>query len=272
MRNSNKNIVLIMLMFLFCISVGYAAINRMLNITGSSEILKNTWDIYFENVQVVNGSVDATLPVIDAATKSTVNFNVVLNLPGDFYEFTVDVVNDGTIDAMIESITKTLELTEEQKKYMNYKLEYQNGEEINSKQLVEAGEFVRLKVRVEYRKDLTELDLPTTTQTLNLGFTLNYVQADYSGSLISVKDNGIKKTLMTFTIDGKTYYAEQNSLWSTWKEIPEYNVDGFEYNDTGELTIDNGCSAIYDPTYSIYINNDDEITENGVYELRDIPC
>ena len=119
----------------------------------------------------------------------SINFNFMLNLPGDFYEFTVDVVNKGTIDAMIESFEKTPELTEEQAKYLNYIIEYQNGEQLGVNQVVKAGESVRLKVVVEYRKDLNEEDLPTIDNMLNLGFTVNYVQADNNS--ISVNDNGI---------------------------------------------------------------------------------
>ena len=188
-RKSKKNYILLIIFILFGVSAGYAVINRTLNITGNTEITKNTWDIYFDNVKVKAGSVTSNLPVIDTTTKATVNFNTVLNLPGEYYEFSIDVVNSGTIDAMIESIIKTPELTTEQEKYLNYIIEYQNREQITSKQLVEKDSFVRIRVRVEYRKDITEFELPITSQSLNLGFSLNYVQADSIGT--SVKDNGV---------------------------------------------------------------------------------
>ena len=112
-------------------------------------------------------------------------------MPGDFYEFTIDVVNDGSIDAMIDGVSKTPTLTTEQAKYLNYIVEYQNGESINTKQLVSKESFVRLKVRVEFRKDITASDLPTTSETLNLAFTVNYVQSDETGS--NVTNNGVMK-------------------------------------------------------------------------------
>ena len=95
---------------------------------------------------------------------------------------------------MIESITKEPELTEAQQKYLNYIIEYQNGESINTKQLVSKESFVRLKVRVEFRKDITASDLPTTSETLNLAFTVNYVQAEETGT--TVPDNGVQKKLI----------------------------------------------------------------------------
>ena len=192
MKRKNKTIYIIFVFVgLFCISIGYAAINRTLNITGNSEVKENTWDIHFENLQVSTGSVTATTPPTVNGTNPSIGFSFQLDLPGDFYEFTVDVVNEGSIDAMIDSINKTPALTDIQAKYLNYIIEYQNGVQITTKQLVKAGEFVRLKVLVEYRTDLNEEDLPTITETLNLGFSVNFVQAD--NTAINVKDNGLVK-------------------------------------------------------------------------------
>ena len=194
-KNNNFYLFLIILSF-FIISVGYAVINRTLTINGNSEVKQNTWDIHFENIQVITGSVASVkIPTIDN-TKLSIDFSFNLDLPGDFYEFTVDVKNAGTIDAMIDSINKTPELTETQQKYLNYVIEYQSGELVKTKQVVKAGELVRLKVRVEYRTDITEFDLPTTTQNLNLGFVVNYVQADSTG--IVVENNGIKITPISY--------------------------------------------------------------------------
>ena len=68
--------------------------------------------------------------------------------------------------------------------------------------MVKSGEFVRLKVRIEYKKDITSEDLPTETEALSLGFTINYLQADERGVL--VKDNGIKKLINIISGDGLT--------------------------------------------------------------------
>ena len=120
MRRKNKNIYILIIIFILGISIGYAAMNKSLNITGSSNVLKNTWDIYFSNPLVTSGSVNNDLPVIDSDTKTTVNFSTILYLPGVFYEFSIDVVNAGTIDAMLVSVENTINLTDEQKKYIDY--------------------------------------------------------------------------------------------------------------------------------------------------------
>ena len=238
MRRKNKSIyVILVILVLLGVSLGYAAINRTLNIIGNSEVKQNTWDIHFENIQVKKGSVEATKPIINNINLS-IEFNFLLNLPGDFYEFTVDVVNDGTIDAMIDSVNKTPELSSEQKKYLNYIVEYQNGEQISSNQLVKSKEFVRLKVRVEYKTDITEFDLPITEQSLSLGFVVNYVQAEES-IVKSIANNGIKIEPVTYktlkigtvvTIGSEQFYVigfEEDNV----KLLAKYNLYvGGEYN------------------------------------------
>ena len=154
-------------------------------------------------------------------------------MPGDFYEFTIDVVNNGSIDAMIDSVTKEPTLTETQAKYLNYIIEYQNGESINTKQLVSKESFVRLKVRVEFRKDITASDLPTTSETLNLSFTVNYVQSD--GTASSVADNGVYDP---YKIGNEKCFGSEcfyiiSSTEETVTMLAKYNLYvGGEYNSS----------------------------------------
>ena len=192
-RKTLYMILSIVLISIFSLTIVYAALSVTLNIQGNAEVVASKWDIHLDNVKVTSGSVSGTDPSITSPTTAT--FSTTLNMPGDFYEFTIDVVNDGSIDAMIDSVTKEPALTTNQAKYLNYIIEYQNGESISTKQLVSKNSYVRLKVRVEYRKDITALDLPTTSETLNLSFTVNYVQSDASGS--SVTDNGVEVPLMS---------------------------------------------------------------------------
>ena len=170
------------------LTVVYAALSTTLNINGNAEVTAANWDIYLDNVQLNSNSATTNAPTI--TNKTTASFQTTLSKPGDFYEFTIDVVNNGSIDAMIDSVTKTPELSDTQKKYLNYIVEYQNGESIATKQLVAKKSFVRLKVKVEYRKDLIAADLPTTAETLNLSFKVNYTQSDDSNENTTIDNNG----------------------------------------------------------------------------------
>lgn len=179
-------ILFLVIVSVFTLSIAYAALSVTLDIVGSAQVNASNWDIHLNNVVVTNGSVNSTAPNITGG--NSLNFSATLTKPGDFYEFTVDVVNGGTIDAMIENVTKTPELTVDQAKFLKYEVSYANGESIANKQAIAAGVTMPIKVRVEYRKDLVASDLPTGQVQLTLGLVLDYVQSDGTGN--NVNNNG----------------------------------------------------------------------------------
>ena len=168
---------------IFTLTIAYSALSAVLTISGNARVSAADWDIYLSNPRVTNGSATTNLPVIK--TSSTLEFETTLNMPGDFYEFVVDVVNGGDIDAMIENVVKTPDLTAEQAKFLKYEITYQNNESITTKQLLAKDTTMPIKVRVEYRKDLNNSDLPTGQVVLDLSLTLEYVQSDGSGSIVN---------------------------------------------------------------------------------------
>ena len=174
--------LLFILLLIVIISVGFSAISATLSITGNSTIARNRWDVHFENVQVKSGSATASAPVI-SNNDTQVTYNVTLNMPGDYYEFTVDAVNEGTIDAMIQTFSNT-GLTEAQEKYLSYSIKYADGIGVANKHLLSHGSTETYKVRVEYRTDLEATDLPGSDQTISLTFSVTYEQADSTAVVV----------------------------------------------------------------------------------------
>ena len=171
-------------------------------------------------------------------------------MPGDFYEFVVDVVNAGDIDAVIENVVKTPELTAEQAKFLKYEVSYQNGESITTKQLLAKDTTMPIKVRVEYRKDLSSTDLPTGQVQLTLGLVLDYVQSDETGT--TVKDNGVYNPVSAngsldaigtvVTIGDQQFYTI-GTEGDNVKLLSMYNLYvGNQYDD------DNGVVPLASPT------------------------
>ena len=178
-KNKRKVRYLILVLLLLFISIGYSYLNSTLNITGTSTINNPTWDIHWENVEVKTGSVSATTPTIDT-NKTTVNYSVTLTIPGEYYEFTVDAVNAGTIDGMVSVVSNKLNGTEitTLPNYLEYSVSYSDGVSIAQNHLLESGTSEKYKVHVGYKKDISVSDIPSTAQTLNLSFSVTYVQAD----------------------------------------------------------------------------------------------
>ena len=174
----NQKLIAIAVLLLLVISVGYAALSTTLQINGTANVASNTWLIYFTNVDITTGSVTATtVPTTSGTSTTSLTWEVNLQTPGDFYEYYVDVKNDGTIDSMIGSLSNT-SLTTNQAKYLNYNVTYDDGATIEQYDKLDAGETVTLKVRVEYKTDLNPEDLPSDPSTVTLTYTSNYVQAD----------------------------------------------------------------------------------------------
>ena len=186
-----KNSVMLLLVLLLAISVGFAVLATTLKINGSTNITKQTWDIYWDNVANQKG-VTTTKPTITAdgnVAKSLVSWTVTLNKPGDFYEFTVDAVNAGTLDAMITNIDYKLNgatMSNENKlpSYIKYSVTYDDGIDIALNQMLPKATTTptkeTYKVRIEYDKELVEnsdVNNQADNLTYDLAFSVTYGQA-----------------------------------------------------------------------------------------------
>lgn len=182
MSASTLSILLLSVAFLV-MSVGFASYTQKLDLNGTVTAKKALWKVQFQDSSYVETakSVAATNKTL---TGTNMTYEVTLN-PGEFYEFTVNVENAGTIAATLNNITLST-LTEAQAKYIKYTLTY-NGQEYTattsglSLDLAAATNDVPtevpVKVRVEYFFPENATDLPTTEDvTLNLTASLNYVQ------------------------------------------------------------------------------------------------
>ena len=197
-QNSRKKSLKYLLVLLLLISVGYAAIATTLKINGTATVKSSKWDVYWEptSISVTQGSVAATgddaAHVTNNTTKDEVAFNVELDEPGDFYEFTVDAVNNGSLDAVIaeDGVVKKVYTdaahTQELSvlpDYLEYEVVYAENDGV-----IDEGQTLAkksnntpttkaYKVRVKYRDDIDKSVLnESTTQTLYFVFNVNYVQ------------------------------------------------------------------------------------------------
>ena len=224
MKNRKRRDYLgLLLLLVVGLSVGYALLRTNLTINGTSKIKGNTWDIHFENLNVTDGSVELSTDDVAAAIGSNtteVSYTVTLNQPGDFYGFTVDAVNAGSIDGMVESVTSKLNDTviTTLPAYLDYSVSYSDGVEILPNQYLKAGESETYKVRIEFKKDISSSDLPTTVQTLTLDFGVAYIQADNTATEVEHLLNGIVYTVNKY--DSNVTNPKDNAVWLN-QEYPE---------------------------------------------------
>ena len=252
-RKVNKPLLYFVFFVFASVTVGYAALSTTLSITGKGTLSKNSWDIHFENLVIVdNGaSVVTTAPTIDS-TKTKVSFNITLSKPGDSYEFTVDAVNKGTIDAMLSGFSAT-SLTTNQQKYLTYTVTYSDGATISTKDYLKKGTSETIRVRVRFKDDLTATDLPSSAETLNLTATFVYVQADSTAkerakpSILCIRDNtATSEDLML----GDKLYCDVNGD-GTYNESTEifYYLKDLDSDSTSAVLIYNNVTS---PDYVAY--------------------
>lgn len=175
-KRNNKGLVLLLLLILG-ISIGYAALTANLNINGTSTIGKASWDVHFENLQKNEGNVTATTEAAIDENKMTIDYTVDLAEPGDFYEFTVDVKNGGTLDAKLSDLPTMTGVSTEQDVYVNYTATYADGTPVKAGDVLAKKESKTIKVRVEYDRTITADQLPEAEQSLALAYSMNYIQA-----------------------------------------------------------------------------------------------
>ncbi|MBP5678772.1 MAG: hypothetical protein J6X28_02965 [Bacilli bacterium] len=182
MHNCKKKIFIFLFVgIILFLTIGYALLTSQLTINGSSVIQDTRWDIHFENLVVKEESAPLTegdYPAeINASNNTLITYTITLQLPGDFYEFTVDVSNAGTIPGKVSVVSLT-GIDSAYENIVDYSTRYTYAYDVQTGDLLNPGSKKNLTVRVEYKKDITSSDLPSSDLTLNLQFSVTYIQSD----------------------------------------------------------------------------------------------
>lgn len=176
-----KGVMLLLVIAVILMTVGFAAYSQTLNINGNVTVKGSPWNVHY-----VNGTVTPSANSVTATAASVTNtdftFTVTLEKPGDFYEATVTVKNEGTITAYLNKVTMST-LTTEQAKYLTYTVTYdstaytQTTDGIDNVSLAANG-TVPVKVRVEYKSNTAQADLPANDVTVQVSGSLDYSSED----------------------------------------------------------------------------------------------
>ena len=178
-----KHKILFFILLLCFLEMGYAFLRTELKINGIANINDMRWNVYFNNLVINPNSVALSTGNTAASistNKTEVTYAVTLKEPGDFYEFTVDAVNDGSMDAMIDTISSKMggvEITT-LPTYMEYSVTYDEGVELSPNQYLKAGETETYKVHIGFKKDIDVSDLTGQIESKSFSFSVAYVQAD----------------------------------------------------------------------------------------------
>ncbi len=168
-------------------SIGFAAYATTLTIGGGSNgsnvsnaTFKKAWDVHYD-ADSKQETVGADLGEITSADATNVTFTATLQKPGDTYTFTIPVVNDGTINANLSSITMST-LTAAQQNYIDYTIQFMGATYTVSNGSITgvtlaAGATQTMTVTVSYKSTATQAQLPEEDDVVNFYAALNFTDS-----------------------------------------------------------------------------------------------
>ena len=231
------------------ITIGFAALATTLKINGSTTITKNTWLIYWDNIANQSGVTPTDIDIIDEDVNhpdNIVTFEVTFDKPGDYFEFEVDAVNAGTLDAEIISI---------EKKYNNT--------------LIPAVEDPEHRVVPAYLKyEVTYADtgepavgdkLAKRTDATHFTTRTYKIRVEYDREAVTNSDINTQNGNVTHTFSLEVEYGQ-----ATPEAAP---VMGDFENDEWDTIVSNGCSA-----YNIGDTKEVDLGSLGTHTVRIANC
>ena len=215
MGKKNKKILMLLILMMLLVGIGYASLKLQLTITGTTTIKNNNFSIKFANIVEKEGSVTPTKAATIGSDNISVSFDVILSNPGEFYGFNLDIVNDGSLSAVIESFNKTV-LTEEQQKYLSYEINYVDGTAINIGDFLGENETNTISVLISYKENPEEMP-STSEQTLNFSFSINFVEGVEPSEVVRTTLNSHAQALpddLTSTTNLYTALTPKNGYYT----------------------------------------------------------
>ena len=267
-RRNNSKIFIIILILL--ISIGFAYLSQTLNINGAANIFGNSWKVIWDDtsINVVNGSVSSTTPTVDE-NKTTVTYNVTLNNPGDYYEFSIDAYNQGTLDAMINLVTITYKENDTEitlPEGIKHTISYADGTEIAKKDLLKAGEKQKYYINIEYGRNVSESTVISTNRTISVTVKIDYEQADNTANEKVINNDTLCLNNKHLEITSNTVCKRATTLHTEIcdRDDTDYCIaDGYNKGDT---IIYGNCGTIN--TLSSGDAFDCDLTGNGTFDER----
>ena len=197
--------LIIFLLILF-ISIGFAYLSTNLSLFGTGIFKQNSWDIYFDNVDEETYKTDI-VSAASVSNKVTINASINLMQPKSTYTMYADIVNDGSIDAMLDSWTINNDMDTDESKVFDINLTYADGVELTKYDLLSKESVDSIKLTVVYKDDISNSELLTSDGSLNISITLNYVQADED-----VRERSTGDIIVTYNYNDTFNFANGESM------------------------------------------------------------
>lgn len=201
MNNKKLSITLIVLsLTIVFITVGYAAYSTVLNINGTAKINKSVWSVHYlkDSINVLSGTdsgytlvAPTSIPVLNS-DQTGVSFETELSI-NESTAFTVDVINDGTFNARVNSINLKVASKSENdanyttlanvgnNKWSNDYLDFYVVWDADNKNILDTLDFEpsttkKMRVVVRYKQPENDKLLPSQDMYFKFDIDVEYTQ------------------------------------------------------------------------------------------------
>ena len=188
-KNSKKDILLILLLLfmifiLSIVTVTYTFNSKIIDIVGFTGVYRETsWKVDFDNISLDReGSI--YVEDISASNTSIKDFDITFIRPGDAFTIRLDIVNNGTLDAKLETFkisnivctyNNGSSADDYCDKHISYSIKYKDGSSIKKDDVLEAGETKTVVFKMSYADNAPVLyDEVISIDDMNMSFV--YVQ------------------------------------------------------------------------------------------------
>lgn len=205
--NNKYLLIALFVLLIGGVSVGFALISSYVQIKGNAKIGAVNWSVHFENpntnmpnnVELIttncgeSGQPECDVaPHITNASATEAEWSVTLSQPGNQYSFSIDVYNEGTLNAKLTGVSApegyNLDLTNDQKTAFEYTITSTNIDNVGGALpatsttagagetlVLKAGKKYRLTFFIKYKDSITAEQIPAS-QTIKLGYKLDFQQ------------------------------------------------------------------------------------------------
>lgn len=212
MDTKRKRITFGLILLVLFISIGYAVLTTVFNVNSSVSLSKVSFNIHFDNVVISEGNKAEVAEGNDARitndAKTEITFAVSLKKLGDYYSFTTDIINEGTIPGKVKSIDLN-GLSDSQKKLLKYDVYYtESGRNIKPGDYVgpELSKNITFDLVYELDADISNEDMPTDDVTVQCTLvitmengTLNEYRSRAASNRLMQDEDYFPTSFLTFT-------------------------------------------------------------------------
>ena len=228
---------LVVICVFLMLGLGYALLSQNLEIQGTGTITSD-WNILITDIVTKEKSATASNVTAPTHSGTSATINAKFELPGDYISYDITVANQGTLNAVLDSIKIKMK---DQEVFLFSVEGIQSGEALNVDEEKTFTLTIRYNENITSTPDITNIDLSMNLDYLQEGSESNFAGADLpeTGDLgiqgldIQAEETSLATTIHAtnaikyyFSLDNDKWYETTNSSYTIYDLKPntEYTI------------------------------------------------